>query len=42
MTVRLDALCRKASSNVAQKDLEQRDGAYPIFGAGGLIKEPLI
>ena len=38
MTVRLDALCRKASSNVAQKDLEQRDGAYPIFGAGGLIK----
>ncbi len=35
---RLDELCSKASSNIAQKDLVQRNGEYPIFGASGLIK----
>ncbi|MGN0475321.1 MAG: restriction endonuclease subunit S, partial [Acutalibacteraceae bacterium] len=31
-------VCRKASSNVAQKDLQDNNGKYPIYGAGGLIK----
>ncbi len=35
---RLDELCVKASSNIAQKDLEHNNGDYPIFGASGLIK----
>lgn len=35
---RLKDICTKASSNIAQKDLEDCDGAYPIYGASGLIK----
>lgn len=35
---RLKDICTKASSNIAQKDLESCDGAYPIYGASGLIK----
>lgn len=35
---RLKDICTKASSNIAQKDLESYDGAYPIYGASGLIK----
>lgn len=35
---RLDEICTRASSNIAQKDLENCDGDYPIYGAGGLIK----
>lgn len=34
----LGDVCRKASSNVAQKDLLDNNGKYPIYGAGGLIK----
>ena len=35
--VQLKDLCQKASSNIAQKDLEDHDGQYPIYGASGLI-----
>ena len=35
---RLEDLCTKASSNIAQKDLDNRDGSYPIYGASGFIK----
>ena len=27
------------SSNIAQKDLENNNGIYPIYGASGLIKK---
>ena len=33
----LKDLCQKASSNIAQKDLEGHEGQYPIYGASGLI-----
>lgn len=35
----LGDVCRKASSNIAQKDLQLNEGVYPIFGASGLIKQ---
>lgn len=35
---RLADICQKASSSIAQKDLEGRDGCYPIYGASGFIK----
>lgn len=35
---RLGDVCDKASSNIAQKDLEGNEGCYPIYGASGLIK----
>ena len=35
--VQLKDLCQKASSNIAQKDLEGHEGQYPIYGASGLI-----
>ena len=31
-------ICMKASSNVAQKDLGDNNGDYPIYGASGFIK----
>ncbi len=34
----LDELCIKESSNIAQKDLEQNNGQYPIYGASGFLK----
>lgn len=34
----LEETCEKGSSNIAQKDLEDRDGEYPIYGASGFIK----
>lgn len=37
--VKLKNICDKASSNVAQKDLENNNGEYPIHGASGLIKK---
>ncbi len=37
--VRLGDICTKQSSRLAQKDLENMDGSYPIFGASGLIKK---
>lgn len=36
--IQLGDICTKASSNIAQKDLEDCDGIYPIYGASGLIK----
>lgn len=36
--VTLGDVCEKGSSNIAQKDLEQIEGEYPVFGASGLIK----
>lgn len=35
----LGDVCKKASSNIAQKDLQDKIGAYPIYGASGLIKQ---
>ena len=35
--IQLKDLCQKASSNIAQKDLEAHEGQYPIYGASGLI-----
>ena len=37
MIIQLKDLCQKASSNIAQKDLEGHEGQYPIYGASGLI-----
>ena len=36
--IRLSEVCKKGSSNIAQKDLENNNGQYPIYGASGLIK----
>ena len=36
--VTLGDVCNKGSSNIAQKDLVDRDGIYPIYGAAGYIK----
>ena len=35
----LSAVCKKESSNIAQKNLQDKKGAYPIYGASGLIKQ---
>ena len=35
----LGDVCKKASSNIAQKDLQDKIGASPIYGASGLIKQ---
>ena len=35
--IQLKDLCQKASSNIAQKDLDGHEGQYPIYGASGLI-----
>lgn len=31
-------ICKKESSNIAQKDIEGVSGKYPIYGAGGIIQ----
>ena len=36
--LRLQDICRKGASTIAQKDLEGREGCYPIYGASGFIK----
>lgn len=36
--VTLEEVCVKGSSNIAQKDLENNEGRYPIYGASGFIK----
>ncbi len=38
MKVRLSDVCTKGSSSIALKDLEARNGCYPIYGASGFIK----
>ena len=35
---KLKDVCEKASSNIKQSDLQNNEGAYPIFGASGFIK----
>lgn len=37
-TVKLGDVCSKWSSNIAQKDIENNNGSYAIYGAGGYIK----
>jgi type I restriction enzyme S subunit len=36
--VKLGDVCTKGSSSITLKDLEGRDGCYPIYGASGFIK----
>lgn len=36
-TLRIKDICDKGSSNLKQKDVENQNGAYPVFGASGLI-----
>ena len=36
--VKLGDVCFNESSNIAQKDLDGREGEYPIYGASGIIK----
>ena len=36
--VKLGDVCTKGSSSITLKDLEERDGCYPIYGASGFIK----
>lgn len=36
--VKIKDICEKASSNIAQKDLNDNEGEYPIYGASGFIK----
>lgn len=37
--VNLNDVCEKASSNIAQKDIADNVGNYPIYGASGYIKD---
>lgn len=37
--VTLGEVCTKGSSNIAQKDIEQNNGSYGIYGASGYIKD---
>lgn len=37
--VTLGDVCKKGSSNIAQKDIENRNGTYAIYGASGYIKD---
>ena len=36
--MKLGDVCTKGTSNIAQKDLDARNGTYPIYGASGFIK----
>ncbi len=36
--VKLEDLCTTATSNISQKNIIERTGTYPIFGAAGLIR----
>lgn len=38
-TVKLGDVCSKGSSNIAQKDIENNNGTYGIYGASGYIKD---
>ena len=37
-TVRLGDVCEKGSSNIAQNEVTDNNGEYPIYGAAGFIK----
>ncbi|OYP35685.1 hypothetical protein CG709_06095 [Lachnotalea glycerini] len=39
MKVKLEDVCERGSSNLAQKDLENLTGDYPVYGAGGYVKD---
>lgn len=36
--MKLKEICEKGTSNIAQKDIIDRNGIYPIYGASGFIK----
>ena len=36
--ITLEEVCEKKTSNISQKDLNENQGNYPIYGASGLIK----
>lgn len=36
-SLRIKDICDKGSSNLKQKDIENQNGKYPVFGASGLI-----
>lgn len=36
-TLRIKDICDKGSSSLKQKDVENQNGVYPVFGASGLI-----
>jgi len=36
---KLNEICDKGSSNISQNQLTKEEGIYPIYGAGGLIKD---
>lgn len=36
--VKLGDVCERGPSNIAQKDIINNDGVYPIYGASGIIK----
>ena len=35
--VRLGDVCEKGSSNIAQNEILENEGNYPIYGAAGFI-----
>ena len=35
--LRIKDICEKGSSNLKQKDIEGKDGLYPVYGASGII-----
>ena len=35
--LRIKDICEKGSSNLKQKDVEGKDGLYPVYGASGII-----
>ena len=35
--LRIKDMCEKGSSNLKQKDVEGKDGLYPVYGASGII-----
>lgn len=36
--LQLKDICSKAGSNIAQKDIANTNGVYPIYGASGFVK----
>ena len=38
-TVRLEDICTKGASNIAQNKIEGNVGDYPLYGASGFLKK---
>lgn len=38
MKVKLGDVCERSSSNIAQKDILNMEGEYPVYGAAGYIR----